>query len=64
MSIQEIEKKRDLEYTLDDKHKRNLEKLSRPMFGKDDIKMTYIPQTKVIHHILMAFSEYRTHYKI
>ena len=47
MSYQEIEKRRNIEYTLDDKYKRNIEKLSRPMFGKDDIKMTYIPKTKV-----------------
>ena len=63
MSYQEIEKRRNIEYTLDDKYKRNIEKLSRPMFGKDDIKMTYIPKKKVHLSIKLIIDLYRTHFK-
>ena len=47
MSYKEIEQRRNLEYTLDDQHKRQIEKIARPMFGKDDVKMTFIPKSKV-----------------
>lgn len=47
MSYEEIGKRRDIEYTLDDTSKRELECIARPMFGKDNLKMTYIPKDKV-----------------
>lgn len=46
ISIKEIEKRRNFEYTLEDQGKREINQIVMPMFGKDDIK-TFVPKTKV-----------------
>lgn len=58
MSYEEIGKRRDIEYTLDDTNKRELESIARPMFGKDDVKSTYVPKNTVNFLFLINLIEY------